>query len=111
MSFKRLTTSVRRMQEQLDLSEGNPGRCKRAWECLCEMAQKVKLGFVENGGGFGMSKGAKCWVKNLFFFKSPPHVPVHISGVPVHFGYCPILRRVYRYTLRVYRYTLATVRF
>ena len=53
-----------------------------------------------------MSKGVKCWVKNLFFFfKSPPHVPVYISGVPVHFGYCPI------FSTNVYRYTLVTVQF
>ena len=42
MSFKSLTTSVRRMQENPGLSEGNPGISNRARESLCERAQKVR---------------------------------------------------------------------
>ena len=83
-SFKRLTTSVRRMQENPGLSEGNPGRNKRTWGCLCERAKRLGFGFVESGGGFGISKGTKFWVKN-----------------PI----CPKTGRMYRYTLVVYRYT------
>ena len=64
--------------------------------------KRLGLGFVENGGGLECQKAPNVGLKTSFFFKSSPHVPVHISGVPVHFGYCPILRRVYRYTLVVY---------
>ena len=53
-SFKKLTTSVRRMQENLDLSEGNPGRGNRTRESLCERTQKVRAWLVESGGEFGM---------------------------------------------------------
>ena len=42
MSFKRLTTSVRRMKENPGLSKGNPGKSNRAWKNLCERAQKVR---------------------------------------------------------------------
>ena len=110
-NFKRLTTSVRRMQENPGLSEGNPGRNKRTWGCLCESEKRLGFGFVKSGGGFGISKGTKFWVKKPYLPKNRPHVPVHVSGVPVHFGHCLFLRRVYRYTWRVYRYTLATVPF
>ena len=79
-----------------------------------------------------MSKGAKFWVKNLFFFQKPAActgthkwctgtiwllsnfaqgVPVHIEGVPVHFGHCPFLSKLYRYTFRVYRYTCSNLIF
>ena len=52
--------------------------------------KRLGLGFVESGGGFGMSKGTKVWVKNPF---------------------CPKTSRMDRYTLVVYRYTLATAFF
>ena len=110
-SFKKLTTFVRIMQEKLDLSEGNPGRCKRAWECLCEMVQKVRAWLCREWRRIWNVKRHQILGLKPHLPKNRPSVPVHISSVPVHFSHCPFFRRVYRYTLMVYRYTLPIVHF
>ena len=65
-SFKKLTTSVQRMQENLDLREGNPGRGKRSPSCLCERAKRLGLGFVESGGLFEYQKPQNLGFKTSF---------------------------------------------
>ena len=89
-SFEKLTTSVRRMHENLDLNERNPGRCNRAWKCLCERTQTVRVGLWRVKECLECQKAPNFWIKNLFLSKA---------------------RRMYRYTLVVYRYTLVTVQF